>query len=135
MLVELVGGQVPTRGSDEAAGLDLYASDTKTIPSRTQALVPTGIRIKLPINTYGRVAPRSGLSLKGIDVAAGVIDRDYRGPVGVILVNNGTSDFIVNSGDRIAQLIVERIADVDIQKVDSVDTTTRGTGGFGSTGI
>ena len=86
--VELINGKTPTRGSDDAAGLDLYASQPVEIQAGTRALVPTGIKVKLPTSTYGRIAPRSGLSLKGIDVAAGVIDRDYRGEVQIVLVNN-----------------------------------------------
>ena len=132
--VQLDGGRIPTRGSDEAAGLDLYASQTLTIPPQKRMLVSTCIKIKLPSGTYGRIAPRSGLSLKGIDVAAGVIDRDYTGEIKVMLANNGTNDFTVNSDDRIAQLIVERIAIVDVEKVEKLDTTHRGAQGFGSTG-
>ena len=133
--VELIGGQLPTRGSDDAAGLDLYASTTKTIPPGTRALIDLGIKVKLPPGTYGRIAPRSGMSLKGIDVAAGVIDRDYRGELRVLLHNSGTTDFNVESGDRIAQLVIERIAMVDIEKVDTMDATDRGDKGFGSSGV
>ena len=133
--VELVGGQLPTKGSDKAAGLDLHATKTSTIPPGERALVPTGIKVKLPPGTYGRVAPRSGLALKGIDVAAGVIDRDFRGEIQVVLVNNSSSSFIISVGDRIAQLIIERIATVDIIKVDTLDPTSRGDRGFGSIGL
>ena len=96
--------------------------------------MPTGIKVKLPTSTYGRIAPRSGLSLKGIDVAAEVIDRDYRGEVRVVLVNNSHIPLKVNIGDRIAQLIVERIATVEVETVDSLESTQRGEGAFGSTG-
>ena len=75
------------------------------------------------------------MSLKGIDVAAGVIDRDYRGELRVLLHNSGTTDFNVESGDRIAQLVIERIAMVDIEKVDTMDATDRGDKGFGSSGV
>lgn len=117
------------------AGLDLYACKDFNIPPRTRLLVPTGIKVKLPIGTYGRVAPRSGLSLKGIDVAAGVIDRDYTGEIRVLLVNNSDFNCIGKKGDRIAQLVIERIATVDIEQVDSIGQTARGDKGFGSTGI
>jgi dUTP pyrophosphatase len=81
-----------------------------TIPARGRALVPTDISISVPVGTYGRVAPRSGLANKhGIDTMAGVIDADYRGPVGVILANLSDVDFEVKVGDRIAQLIVEKV--------------------------
>lgn len=87
--------RAPTRGSASAAGYDLYASQATVLPARGRALVPTDISIALPgAHTYGRVAPRSGLALKhGIDTGAGVIDADYRGPVGVILFNHSDADF------------------------------------------
>ena len=123
LLVELSGGQKPTRGSDEAAGLDLRASEATTIPANSRKPVNTGIKIKLPTGTYRRIAPRSGLSLKGIDIGAGVIDRDYTGEIRVLLVNKSDIDFVVNSGDRIAQLVIERIAQVDVEIVDKLDET------------
>ena len=90
----------------------------------------------MPPLTYGRVAPRSGLAYKkGIDVGAGVIDEDYRGEVGVILFNFGEEDFEVAPGDRIAQLILEKISMVGLKEVDDLDQTDRGAGGFGSTGV
>ena len=133
--VELIGGKLPTRGSDDAAGLDLYANQTLSIQPQQRELVPTGIKIKLPAGTYGRIAPRSGLSLKGIDVAAGVVDRDFRGEVKVVLVNNGSTSFTITQGDRIAQLVLERIATADVELVETVGDTSRGTQGFGSTGV
>jgi dUTP pyrophosphatase len=100
----------PTRSSAFAAGYDLYASKEATIPSWGKALVDTDISIAVPAGTYGRVAPRSGLASKhSIDVGAGVIDADYRGPVKVLLFNLSQNDFKVEQGDRIAQLIVERV--------------------------
>ena len=81
-------------------------------------------------------APRSGLAWKhSIDVGAGVIDADYRGPVGVILFNHSDQDFAVKAGDRVAQLILERIVTPDVMEVEDLESTTRGSGGFGSTGI
>lgn len=89
----------------------------------------------MPEGTYGRVAPRSGLAWKNfIDVGAGVIDQDYRGNVGVILFNHSDVDFDVKKGDRIAQLICERIAHPNVVEVKSLSETARGEGGFGSTG-
>lgn len=82
------------------------------------------------------VAPRSGLAWKhSIDVGAGVIDADYRGPVGVILFNHSDVDFDIKAGDRIAQLIIEKIVTPDVTEVDDLDATVRGSGGFGSTGV
>ena len=101
----------PTRGSAYAAGYDLYASKATTVPARGKVLVDTDISIAVPAGTYGRVAPRSGLASKhSIDVGAGVIDADYRGPVKVLLFNLGEKDFAVEVGERVAQLIVERVS-------------------------
>lgn len=106
------------------------------IPPRGKALFKTDIAIAVPAGTYGRVAPRSGLALKhGIDTGAGVIDEDYRGNVGVILFNHSDVEFTVAAGDRIAQLILEKIETPPIQCVEDLDDTARGAGGFGSTGV
>lgn len=104
-------GYAPTRGSPDAAGYDLYSAYDYEIQPRCKSLCLTDIQIAVPNGTYGRVAPRSGLAHKHfIDVGAGVIDRDYRGNVGVILFNFGSNVFKVNKGDRIAQLICEKIS-------------------------
>ncbi|XP_032153417.1 deoxyuridine 5'-triphosphate nucleotidohydrolase, mitochondrial isoform X1 [Sapajus apella] len=125
----------PTRGSARAAGYDLYSAYDYTISPMEKALVKTDIQIALPSGCYGRVAPRSGLAAKHfIDVGAGVIDEDYRGNVGVVLFNFGKEKFEVKKGDRIAQLICERIFYPEIEEVQALDDTERGSGGFGSTG-
>jgi len=125
----------PTKGSKLAAGYDLKSAYVATVPARGSCLVKTDIQIQLPRGTYGRVAPRSGLALKNkIDVGAGVIDEDYRGNVGVILFNHGDEDFQIAEGDRIAQLICEKIAYPDIVEVKSLEDSERGEAGFGSTG-
>lgn len=133
------GAVIPSRGSVGAAGLDLSACLEHAYILRTggRLIVPTGIAIKLPTpNMYGRVAPRSGLAAKhGIDVLAGVIDCDYRGEIKVILVNHGSVDFVINHGDRIAQLIIERIIYPTVVVALDLDETPRGADGFGSTGI
>jgi dUTP pyrophosphatase len=131
--------KVPTRATPHSAGYDLYypygLTDT-IIPPFKRELIPTGIAISVPYGTYGRIAPRSGLALRsGIDVMAGVIDIDYRGEVGIILVNLSDTDFIVKSGDRVAQLILERISNPEIVEVENLSNTNRGIGGFGSTGV
>ncbi|KAH8732631.1 dUTPase-like protein, partial [Phaeosphaeriaceae sp. PMI808] len=127
--------KAPTKGSAYAAGHDLYSARELTIPARGRALVPTDISISVPVGTYGRVAPRSGLAYKhGIDTLAGVIDADYRGPVGVILANLSDTDFEVEVGDRVAQLIVEKIVMPDVVVVEKLEESVRGAGGFGSTG-
>ncbi|KII95890.1 hypothetical protein PLICRDRAFT_98880 [Plicaturopsis crispa FD-325 SS-3] len=127
--------KLPTRGSPLSAGYDLYSAERKVIPARGKALVDTQISVAVPAGTYGRVAPRSGLASKFmIDTGAGVIDADYRGIVFVLLFNLSDKDFQVEEGDRIAQLILEKIHTPDVLEVDDLDETLRGAGGFGSTG-
>ncbi|KAH0608902.1 uncharacterized protein H6S33_001130 [Morchella sextelata] len=123
--------QLPTRGSAFAAG-----SHATIIPARGKALVDTDISIAVPAGTYGRIAPRSGLASKNfIDVGAGVIDADYRGQVKVLLFNHSDSDFEVKEGDRVAQLVLERIYTPEVEEVQDLEESVRGAGGFGSTGI
>jgi dUTP pyrophosphatase len=106
------------------------------VPARGKELVKTDLSVAIPRGTYARVAPRSGLAWKKfIDVGAGVVDYDYRGNVGVILFNHGEEDFVVRKGDRVAQLILERIVTPDVVECDDLDDTERGAGGFGSTGV
>jgi deoxyuridine 5'-triphosphate nucleotidohydrolase len=126
---------IPTRASPGAAGYDLYSSETITIQPNSKALIPTGVSVALPEGTYGRIAPRSGMSWKHhTDVGAGVIDRDYRGEVKVILFNLGSAPVFIDSGQRIAQLIVTKIETPLVEIVDDLDKTERDSGGFGSTG-
>ncbi|KAJ7638579.1 dUTPase-like protein [Roridomyces roridus] len=117
--------KLPTRGSPLSAGYDLYSAEKKVVPAHGKALIDTQISIAVPAGTYGRVAPRSGL---------GVIDADYRGVVFVLLFNLSDTDFQVEEGDRVAQLIIERIYTPDVLEVQDLDETLRGAGGFGSTG-
>jgi dUTP pyrophosphatase len=127
---------LPVRGSEWAAGYDLAASKPTTIDVGGRAIVATDLIISCPAGTYGRIAPRSGLTVKnGIHVGAGVIDADYRGPVGVVLFNLGTEPFEVKRGDRVAQLILEQIVMAPVEEVSQLDSTVRGSGGFGSTGV
>ena len=127
---------IPSRASPLSAGYDLSSAVETKVPARGKALVATDLSIWIPEGTYGRVAPRSGLAWKhSIDVGAGVIDADYRGPVGVILFNHSDVDFEVKLGDRIAQLIIEKIVTPDAVEVEDLDSTVRGEGGFGSTGV
>merc|ERR1712014_347477 len=101
-----------------------------------KGIVKTGLSVATPDGTYARLAPRSGLvAKKMIHVGAGVVDADYRGEVGVILFNHGSEPFEVKKSDRIAQLILEKIAMVPCTEVESLEDTTRGAGGFGSTGV
>jgi dUTP pyrophosphatase len=126
---------LPTRGSSEAAGLDLYAAEGQTIPAQGFASVPTGLAVALPGGYYGRVAPRSGLAAKfGIDTLAGVVDADYRGEIICVMANHGREDFQVKTGDRIAQFVIEAIIMPEPVFVTSLTETARGSGGLGSTG-
>jgi dUTP pyrophosphatase len=129
----------PTRGSDGAAGYDLSSCEDGVVPARQWKMFNTGIALEIPTEytCYARVAPRSGLSLKkGITTGAGVIDSDYRNAIGVILFNMSDEDFVVTKGDRIAQLIFERIYTPNLEVVEysSMMDTERGLKGFGSTG-
>ncbi|KAI0092455.1 dUTPase-like protein [Irpex rosettiformis] len=127
--------KIPTKGSLLAAGYDLFSAEQKVVPAHGKALIDTQISIAVPAGTYGRVAPRSGLASKFmIDTGAGVIDADYRGIVFVLLFNLSDKDFEVKEGDRIAQLIIERIYTPEVLEVQDLDETLRGSGGFGSTG-
>lgn len=129
----------PSKGSLNAAGYDLRASSDciiKPIPFKNLP-VPTDIAVVVPNGYYGRIAPRSGLALKLIDVGAGVIDSDYRGEIKLIMYNYGDEDFIVKKGDRIAQLICEKILTTDIEEIYNLKDypSNRGKSGMGSTGI
>ncbi|XP_056098785.1 deoxyuridine 5'-triphosphate nucleotidohydrolase-like isoform X1 [Rhinichthys klamathensis goyatoka] len=125
----------PSRGSDRAAGFDLYSAYDYSIGPMDKALVKTDIQIAVPHGYYGRVAPRSGLAVKHfIDVGAGVVDEDYRGNLGVVLFNFSKEPFEVKKGERIAQLICERICYPELQELQTLDETVRGASGFGSTG-
>lgn len=132
----------PRYATPDAAGLDLTAAwpepNTCTvITPGERRLVPTGLAIQVPKGFEAQVRPRSGLALKfGITVlnSPGTIDADYRGPVGVVLVNHGSEPFVVNTGDRIAQLVIAPVVQEHFVLVDELDSTERGEGGFGSTG-
>lgn len=133
------GASQPAYQSEGAAGLDLSAccAAPVTIAAGRWARIPTGIAIALPAGHEGQVRPRSGLAARhGVTVlnAPGTIDEDYRGEVQVLLMNLGDEPFVVNSGDRIAQLVVSPITRVAVSQVESLESTRRGEGGFGSTG-
>jgi deoxyuridine 5'-triphosphate nucleotidohydrolase len=139
------GAKVPTKMTAGSAGFDLHsAEDIEIPPTRCEpdgqaevgrALVSTGLVIELPLGTVGRIASRSGLSVKAnIEAGAGWIDSDYRGTVKVELKNFSSKAYQVNQGDRIAQLVVLPVVDVELRVVADVGGTSRGGGGFGSTG-
>lgn len=131
--------QIPEKKSDRSAGYDLkaYLGKPKTIGPGERTLISTGIRLEIPPGYEGQVRPRSGLAIKhGITVlnSPGTIDSDYRGDVGVILYNTGDKEFTVHPGDRIAQIIFSPVHGVDFSVVSRLQSTSRGDGGFGSTG-
>ena len=128
---------LPEYATPASAGVDLRASEGCVIPSGGRALVPTGLRIALPEGYEAQVRPRSGLALEhGVTLpnSPGTIDADYRGEIGVILMNLGQEPFVVEPGDRIAQMVVAPVARVAWSEAEALDATERGEGGFGSTG-
>ena len=132
--------QLPHYETNSSAGMDLRANIEVpiTIKPMDRCLVKTGLFMALPQGYEAQVRPRSGLALKkGITVlnAPGTIDADYRGEVGVILINLSNENFTINDGDRIAQMVIAKYEQATFQLVDVLDDTKRGKGGFGSTGI
>lgn len=130
----------PAYQTEHSAGVDLHAAVKKTtiLEPGESALIPSGLKIALPQGYEAQIRPRSGLALKkqiSIVNTPGTIDSDYRGEVGVILINHGKEPFTVNHGDRIAQMIINKVEKADIIEVDELEETDRGQGGFGSTGI
>jgi dUTP pyrophosphatase len=127
--------KVPFKADSGCAGYDVFSTETVQIYSKTRKLVSTGLSTEFSDRYYLRVAPRSGLSLKGIDIGAGVIDSSYRGEIKVLIINNSDSTYYIENGEKIAQLIMETCESPEIElKLDSLSQTTRGNGGFGSTG-
>lgn len=136
---------LPDYATTGAAGADVRANlmardraDGLMIAPSARALVPTGLRLAIPAGFEVQVRPRSGLALKnGVTLAnaPGTIDSDYRGPLGVILINHGDAPFVVRHGERIAQLVVAPVVQVRFELRDALDETKRGQGGFGSTGL
>ena len=119
-----------------AAGHDLYAMEEVLMPAKGQTLVDTGLAVGLPKGTYARITPRSGLAnKKRINVGGGVIDADYTGEVKVIMINHGTQDCLIQVGERIAQIIVEKINTKAAVQVEHLANTDHGTRGFGSTDL
>jgi len=130
----------PTRQTSGASGFDLHANVDTTVPRGGRVLIPTGIAIAIPCGYEVQIRPRSGLALKhGITVlnTPGTIDADFRGEVKVLLINHGETDFSVQRGDRIAQMIVAKVEMVEFADIGEKEllSSIRGDGGFGSTGV
>lgn len=131
---------LPAYATPQSAGMDLHADNDEpvTLKPLQRRLIPTGLFIALPEGYEAQVRPRSGLALKhGITVlnTPGTIDADYRGEIGVVLVNLSDTDFTVNPGERIAQMVIARCEQADLQVVAELDETERGAGGYGHTGV
>jgi dUTP pyrophosphatase len=126
---------LPTRGSSEAAGLDMFSIEDVVVEPKQRSLVRTGLAVAIPEGYYGRIAPRSGLATqKGLDVLAGVIDSDYRGEVRCLLFNTGDEAINLPAQSKICQLLIEKIITPSAVWSDEISDTDRGSGGFGSTG-
>jgi len=131
---------LPAYATPQSAGMDLRANldGPVTLRPMERRIIPTGLHIALPAGFEAQVRPRSGLALKhGITVlnAPGTIDADYRGELGVLLINLSAEDFVINDGERIAQMVVARHETVAFSVVDELDETERGEGGYGHTGL
>ena len=131
---------LPAYATPQSAGMDLRANidEPITLHPMERRLIPTGLHIALPEGYEAQVRPRSGLALKhGLTVlnAPGTVDADYRGDIGVVLVNLSQEDFVINDGERIAQLVIARHEQADFVVVEELDQTERGEGGYGHTGV
>ena len=130
---------LPRYMSEQAAGMDLYAAvdEPEVLAKGSIKLIPTGLKIALPEGYEAQIRPRSGLAFKyGISLVntPGTIDADYRGEIKIIMINFGDADFVINRGERIAQMVINQIEQVDWALTSSLDNTERGAGGFGHTG-
>lgn len=139
-IINKSGHDLPNYETNASAGMDLRANlaEAVTLQPLGRAIIPTGLFIELPVGIEAQVRPRSGLAAKkGITVlnAPGTIDADYRGEVGVILVNLSNEDFVIENGERIAQMVIAKHERAEWNHVESLSETARGEGGFGSTGV
>lgn len=128
-------GKLPVRKHELDAGLDLFSAESGSIDKGSWRAISTQLSVAIPPGYYGRIAPRSGLAYnKAIDVLAGVVDCTFRGEIKVILANHGDESYRFEKGDRIAQLVIEKIITPEVVEVEELPSTERGEGGFGSTG-
>ena len=131
--------ELPTYKTNGASGMDLMAfiKEPINVKSKTSSLIPTGLSVAFSENFEIQIRPRSGLAAKN-DISIlntpGTIDSDYRGEIKVIIYNHGNNDFLINNGDRIAQMILAPVAKIELEETDDLPQTIRGEGGFGSTG-
>ena len=127
--------RLPQRASASAAGYDLFAAEAGAIEPWSHGAVSTGLAVRVPDGCYGRIAPRSSLAVRGLLVNAGVVDADYTGVVRVVLHNASIARYEYAVGDRVAQLVLERVATPPVLQVAALPETARAAGGFGSTGV
>lgn len=139
-IVNKSNNPLPGYSTDHSAGMDLRAnlSESKTLKSLERVLIPTGLFIELPVGFEAQVRPRSGLALKkGLSVlnTPGTIDADYRGEIGVILINLSNEEVTIEPGERICQMVIAKHEQAELIQVEVLNETDRGAGGFGSTGV
>jgi len=130
--------KMPSYAHEGDAGMDLYAAEETTLKPGERKLISTGIKVAIPLGYEGQVRPKSGLALKhGISLAntPGTIDAGYRGEVGAILINHSQESYVVQKNMKIAQLIINKVEQAEIEEVPVLDETARNEGGFGSTGL
>lgn len=138
--IKSIGGVLPAYETDGSAGMDLRAmlDEPVVLGPGQRKLIPTGISIELPAGYEAQIRARSGLAVKkgiGLVNGIGTIDSDYRGDIGVILINWGDEDFVIENGDRIAQMVIAKYERVEWETADDLSATERGSGGFGHTGV
>ena len=126
--------KLPSYGHKGDAGLDLFSSTDSVLEVGAVYAVSTGIKVEIPGGYVGLIWDKSGISLKGVHRLAGVVDAGYRGEVKVVMINWGQSPFIIEKGMKIAQLLIQPIVEVEVEEVEDLEDSTRGEGGFGSTG-
>ncbi len=125
---------VPSYAHPHDAGMDLYACESMTIKAGERGLVPTGIAMAIPSGYVGLIWDKSGMALKfGLKVMGGVIDSGYRGEIKIIVHNLSSADYTVKAGEKVAQMLIQQVVQMPLVEIDSLDDTSRGVGGFGST--
>jgi dUTP pyrophosphatase len=123
-----------TKNSGDA-GYDIRSSIEYTLQARSRSLIPTGLFLSMPQSVYAQIHPRSGLSIRGIDIGAGILDSCFRGELKILLINNSQLDFHISVGDRVAQLILHPLYTGSVVRVEHLDDSERGSKGFGSSGL
>lgn len=129
------GAKLPNYAHEGDAGMDIYSNESVKIRNGSISKVKTGVSIEIPDGYVGLVWDKSGIALSGVHTLAGVVDSGYRGEVAIVLTNLSGDLYSVEKGQKIAQILVQKIESVNIEEVDKLDDTARGSGGFGSTGV